>query len=207
MAFPTTPILDNFLRTQNPLTSPQWNPTSYVGTGSRSLQCATGTVQSATTDGTTAGQNFAFPYALPVEVYASCTNGLPSSNHNVVVSWLTNVTQGAFNGYTVAITNPGPPVWSIIRRDAGVATPLNSASSGVSFTANTQYGMSISASGLITAYQNGVVLGTAVDTTYKGTGFFAISTTSNTAAFTFGGGKTQDVGDFPLATNLANRVS
>lgn len=190
--FPNTPILDTFTRTsENPLSnSGAWNasvaPFSDIIAPNFLKTNGTAALSSAAS-GVVAGSAYAASEVSPVEVYADITIQ-PTGSQSIDLFWFTSLSTP--NGYGLQIN---PSVHQLVKYVGGSGTSI---SGGVGQTWNNgdSAGLSISVTGQITLWRKPVggswtLLGTYTDTTFSGSGFIGILSTSNTATFdNFGGG-------------------
>lgn len=177
--FPTTPTLDNFNRTENPLASP-WGPTLNGGNklkanGASAL--AAGPVSGSQVYMTNLGPAF--------EVWHTRGNGIAD---NYLCFCIQPGTEGGSGILDCYILHEQPfNGWNIgvYVNDVGTTQLISG-----QCTNNTgdQFGVRVEVTGRMTAYLNGIPLGSVVDTTYQ-SGYVGLATSSQTDGFdAFGGG-------------------
>lgn len=202
MAFPTTPTIDQFNRTENPLSdNGRW--TNQIITGDANLQ--TDGTALAVTDTTTLHPNSAYrndqDYGPDCEVYGTVkqlTVG-PSSEYSLFLRLQgTGLGSGTPNGYEVNWRIRDHTIqsddWRVFRFDAGVRTQIGVAAQPANVVQGDVLGGSMVGS-TITMYQNGVSRVTQTDTTYPAAGKIGIESNVNSNDSTpnplwddFGGG-------------------
>jgi hypothetical protein len=186
MAFPLTPILDDFNRSENPL-STGWD-TALLG----SFQANGSTCQSNASG--YAFANRSTLYTGNQECFVTCsTKG--NTDDEFALNLMTQNTGSILtvDAYNVVIeVESGTDSWRIQRIDNIVATVL--ANGTFEFSSGAQFGLRWQVGGIITLFHNGNVLGSATDGTYSGTGKIGL-TIENTAirCDNFGGGEMRTI--------------
>lgn len=184
MAFPKASVLDNFNRSENPL-STGWE-TALLN----SIQ-ANGT----TAQGNNAGFNihvYGTSYTGSQEVYCTVsTKG--GTGHELSMGLMSKdaTSLATIDGYAfhwTVVSGAGNDTWTIERVDNGVSTVL--ANGTVEIVNGDVLGLRFVAGGTLIAFRNGAQIGTASDTTYSGTGKLSLTIEGTTFRIdNFGGGE------------------
>jgi RHS repeat-associated protein len=177
--FPTTSVLDNFNRTENPLS------TNWVSPLLGAIQANGSTAQGGSAQNASV---YTTDFAGDTEVYATISTK-PDSGQALALGLRGRDTGSVstIDGYDlVIVVQSGTDTWMIRRVDNGVATTL--ASGTQEYASGDQFGLSIIGTTL-TAYYNGMVLGSATDTTYAAAGKLSLTIIGTSARVDdFGGG-------------------
>lgn len=200
MAFPTTPIRDNFSATENPKAAP-WGAVLLTGdTGTTKLQ-SDGTSLFAVSGGPAGygGQTYAVVFGPWVEAYYTRADSTSDNYLFFAVQPGTEGGAGTLNGYMLH-DQGGHNGFNIDRYTNGANVSILTVSSGVTNAANDQWGIT-RVGERITVYLNGAAVGSVNDTTWVG-GYFGFET--NAAAG--GGFKNFGAGEAVLATYAPPRI-
>lgn len=189
MAFPTTAVLDNFNRTENPLSDGGRWATSAGPFADSVLKANGSQALSTVATGTYSGSAWNTAFALPVEVYVDVPTA-PGAGNWIDIYWIQNPTAASTSGYRVSMQTTR---LVIERYDNGNQVVLLNDNS-FTMASGDSLGMSISLAGLITAWHktggSWSSPDSTTDTTYVGGGgYIAIDTNDSTTLFdNFGGG-------------------
>lgn len=190
MAFPTTPILDDFNRAdENPIGG-NWTNNALGEGADNQLKIVSNQLKAVTaaTSCEAYWNKNTFKGQL-IEAYFTVVTK-PGNTQRVSLSFLnTPGVSGQWDGYQLAWTdNAGTDSLIIERVDNSVSTTLASASQ--EYNNGDIIGFSISSDGVMKAYLNGsVVATTSPDTTYSGSFYLAVTIRDTTGIIdNFGGG-------------------
>lgn len=178
MVFPTTPVLDDFNRAdQGPPPSSSWTDgfLAINGLAVISNQCG-------------APANFGNSYWNPATFGPDCEVFATVAAHSSfpkVWARLKEPGSDTVDGYCLSASSTD---WTFFRVDNGVLTQIGAALTGVGCANGDQVGLRIVGSKL-TAYKNGVLVGTETDATYPAAGFIGLNGQTSAIRWDdFGGG-------------------